>query len=237
MGAGQLIILYFAGDHMQNSSLIKIIVAESHKLIKEGLILLLSSFQNFVVIDEAEDGYELISKCKKYPPDVVLVDLELSDPDSISAVQTIKNQNRSIKPIFMTATEDTKVCKNSIRKISNGIISKNICPNELAIAIQNVILGDFFLFHSSIISEKKGAAENVIKLDKLTKRENEILYYVAKGQQSKGIGEKLFLSPRTIDSHRSKIIQKYNLQSAAELIHFAHQVVETNENGNGNGKK
>ena len=218
---------------MQNCSLIKIIVAESHKLIKEGLILLLGSFQNFVVIDEAEDGYELISKCKKYPPDVVLVDLELSDPDSISAVQTIKNQNRSIKPIFMTATEDTKICKNSIRKISSGIISKKICPNELASAIQNVILGDFFLFHTPIKSEIKVPADNDVELDRLTKRENEILYYVAKGLQSKGIGEKLFLSPRTIDSHRSKIIQKYNLHTAAELIHFAHEVVKTNENGNG----
>ena len=217
---------------MQNCSLIKIIVAESHKLIKEGLILHLGSFQNFVVIDEAEDGYELISKCKKYPPDVVLVDLELSDPDSISAVQTIKNQNRSIKPIFMTATEDTKICKNSIRKISSGIISKKICPNELAIAIQNVILGDFFLFHTPIKSEIKVPADNDVELDRLTKRENEILYYVAKGLQSKGIGEKLFLSPRTIDSHRSKIIQKYNLHTAAELIHFAHEVVKTNENGN-----
>lgn len=135
----------------------------------------------------------------------------------------------------MTATEDTKICKNSIRKISNGIISKKICPNELAIAIQNVILGDFFLFHTSIKSETKVTAENDVELDRLTKRENEILYYVAKGLQSKGIGEKLFLSPRTIDSHRSKIIQKYNLHTAAELIHFAHEVVKTN--GNGNEKK
>ncbi|MDP2363684.1 MAG: response regulator transcription factor, partial [Ignavibacteria bacterium] len=113
---------------MQNCSSIKIIVAESHKLIKEGLIILLNSFQNFMVIDEAEDGYELISKCKKYPPDVVLVDLDLSDPDSISSIQTVKSKNRKIKIVIMTASEDTKICRSSIRKISNGIVSKQICP-------------------------------------------------------------------------------------------------------------
>ena len=77
----------------------------------------------------------------------------------------------------------------------------------------------------------------ICELDGLTKRENEILYYLAKGLPSKNIADKLFLSTRTVDTHRSKIIQIFNLHTASELVHFIHEVLKTNGNGNGNGKK
>ena len=220
---------------MQHYSLVKIIVAESYKLVKEGIIVLLNSFQNFMVIDEAEDGYELVTKCRKYPPDVVLVDLELTEPDAITAIQSIRHENKNIKIIIMSSFQNAQINRNEIRKISNGIISKNICPDELAQAIQNVTSGDFFLYNRSIKSEnKKLIVEHHSKLDGLTKRENEILYYLAKGMPSKDIADKLFLSTRTVDSHRSKIIQKYNLNNASELVHFAHEVLNSNKSGNGN---
>jgi two-component system response regulator NreC len=215
---------------MHNYSIVKIVVAESHKLIKEGLIVLLNSFQNFTVIDEAEDGLELIKKIKKYPPDVVLVDFELSDPDSMVTIQSIKNINRNINIILMTASEDTNINRNEVRKICNGIISKHISPNELAIAIWNIVQGDFFLFHNSIKTEEHKLVVNQSEVGSLTKRENEILYYLAKGMPSKDIANKLFLSPRTVDSHRSKIIQKYNLHTASELVHFAHEVLNNDKN-------
>jgi DNA-binding NarL/FixJ family response regulator len=225
------------GVQMQNYSLIKIVVAESHKLIKEGLIILLNSFQNFMVIDEAEDGYELITKCKRNPPDVALVDFDLTEPDTISSIHSIKSVNKNIRFILMTSTENELNNRNEIKRISNGIISKKISPNELAIAIQNVMIGDFFLYHNSLKNEEPKYTEVQCELDGLTKRENEILYYLAKGMPSKEIADKLFLSTRTVDSHRSKIIQKYNLHTASELVHFAHEAVKSNGNGNGNGKK
>lgn len=220
---------------MQNFSLIKIVVAESHKLIKEGLIILINSFQNFMVIDEAEDGYELISKCKRNPPDIALVDFDLTEPDTISSIHSIKSINKNIRFILMTTSENELNNRSEIKRISNGIISKKISPNELAVAIQNVMVGDFFLYHHSIKTEQPQYTQVNCELDGLTRRENEILYYLAKGMPSKEIANKLFLSTRTVDSHRSKIIQKYNLHTASELVHFAHEAVKTN--GNGNGKK
>lgn len=222
---------------MQNYSFIKIVVAESHKLIKEGLIILINTFQNFVVIDEAEDGNELISKYKRNPPDIALVDFDLTEPDTISSIHSIKSVNKNIRFILMTCSENEINCRNEIKRLINGIISKKISPNELAIAIQNVMLGDFFLYHHSIKSEEQQYSTANCELDGLTKRENEILYYLAKGMPSKEIAEKLFVSTRTVDSHRSKIIQKYNLHTASELVHFAHEVVNSDGNGNGNGKK
>lgn len=217
---------------MHNYSLVKIIVAESLKLIKEGLIILLNSFQNFVVIDEAEDDQELISKCRKNPGDIVLIDTKLINPDNLSPTHLVKKENDQMKIILMTMREEERIDRNKLKKLSNGIISKNISPNELRIAIERVMSGDFFLYHSSIKSDEHKIAEGKYELDGLTKRENEILYYLAKGLPSKDIADKLFLSPRTVDSHRSKIIQKYKLKTASELVHFAHEVLNSEKNGN-----
>lgn len=221
---------------MNHCSFIKILVAESHKLVKEGLIHILNSFQNFVVIDEAEDGYEFIKKCRNNPPDVALVDIDLTDPDVFTAIQTIRAENKCTRMILMTLLDNEQVSKQEVRKYCNGLISKKISPNELVLAIQNVINGDFFLYHNSITVEEPQLDLLSRELDGLTKRENEILYYLSKGLDSKEIAGKLFLSIRTIESHRSKIIQKYNLHTASELLHFAHEVLKTNGNGNGNGK-
>lgn len=217
---------------MHNYSLVKIIVAESLKLIKEGLIILLNSFQNFVVIDEAEDDQELISKCRKNPGDIVLIDTKLINPDNLSPTHLVKKENDQMKIILMTMREEERIDRNKLKKLSNGIISKTISPNELRIAIERVMSGDFFLYHSSIKSDEHKIAEGKYELDGLTKRENEILYYLAKGLPSKDIADKLFLSPRTVDSHRSKIIQKYKLKTASELVHFAHEVLNSEKNGN-----
>lgn len=217
---------------MHNYSLVKIIVVESLKLIKEGLIILLNSFQNFVVIDEAEDDQELISKCRKNPGDIVLIDTKLINPDNLSPTHLVKKENDQMKIILMTMREEERIDRNKLKKLSNGIISKTISPNELRIAIERVMSGDFFLYHSSIKSDEHKIAEGKYELDGLTKRENEILYYLAKGLPSKDIADKLFLSPRTVDSHRSKIIQKYKLKTASELVHFAHEVLNNDKNGN-----
>ena len=219
---------------MQNSSLIRIIVAESHKLIKEGFIFLLNSFQNFIVIDEAEDEQELITKCKNNTPDIILLDQNLLEMEDLSTLHSIKKTHNNLKIILMTLIEDRQILNTKIRKLYNGIISKKVCPKELSVAIQNVMAGDFFLYHSSIKIDEHKVAEGEYELERLTKRENEILYYLAKGLPSKEIAEKLFLSTRTIDSHRSKIIQKYNLHSSSELVHFAHKVLNHNGNENNN---
>lgn len=215
---------------MQNGAIVKIIVAESHKLIKEGLIILLNSFQNFIVIDEAEDEQELVSKCIKNKADISLIDWGLINPANLSPTNLIKKGNDNMKIIIMTTQEEEKIDKYKFKKLCNGIISKKISPNELAVAIQSVLSGNFYLYNSAINFDEHKDKVEYNKLEGLTKRENEILYYLAKGMPSKVIAEKLFLSLRTVDSHRSKIIQKFNLRTASELVHFAHEVLNGDKN-------
>lgn len=214
---------------------IKIIVADSHKLIKEGLILLLAQLPNLIVIDEAEDGAELISKCKRYPPDLILIDSQLNEPDTFTTVKNIRSYNPTSKIIVLMQLNEYPQTSITKRKVVNGIVSKCICPSELLFAIQKVMAGEFYLgnFYQNGSDLEEELVEEKDKLVSITKRENEILYYLAKGLTTKEIADKLFLSCRTIDSHRSKIIQKYNLRSTAALLNFAHEVIKSN----GNGKK
>ncbi|QQS36980.1 MAG: response regulator transcription factor [Ignavibacteriales bacterium] len=216
---------------MVQGNLIKIIVAENQRLVKEGIIQLLNSIPHLIVIDEAEDGAETLSKCKKNPPDIVLLDMCISNPEILPTVEAIEELNSKIKIILMSLSEDQEICRTRLWDLTKGVISKNICPNELNLAIKSVMLGDVFLFR---FSQKPFKPETVtkqklIELEGLTKRENEILYCLAKGFTSKEIAEKLYVSTRTVETHRSKIIQKYNLHSSTELVHFAHEVLSKNE--------
>lgn len=194
--------------------------------------MLLNSFQNFIVIDEAEDEQELVSKCRKNKADISLIDWGLINPTNLSPTNLIKKGNDNMKIIIMTMQEEEKIDKYKFKKLCNGIISKKISPNELAVAIQIVLSGNFYLYNSAINFDEHKDKVEYNKLEGLTKRENEILYYLAKGLPSKVIAEKLFLSLRTVDSHRSKIIQKFNLRTASELVHFAHEVLNGEKNGN-----
>lgn len=218
---------------MQNLSIIRIIVANGSKLFKEGLILLLSAYPNLLVIDEAEDGSELIGKCKRNPSDLVLIDSQLKDPDAFCAVKVIKEDNCRIKIVVMVESEYNDNSIVGKRKYINGLISKDICRSELELAIQKVMMGEYYLDRRLKRNTRqiKESVKAQPAFSEPTDRENEILYLLSKGLSSQQISEKLFISIKTVSSHRSKLIKKYNLHSSTQLLHFAHKHYK--ESGNG----
>lgn len=213
---------------MQNFIPIKIIVAIKFKLFKESLIFLINSMENLLIVDEAEDGIELISKCKKHPSDIVLIDFELEDLNQ--TINTIKKENNEIKFIILF-NEKHKIQIDNIKKVCSGFVSKNCNYNELYLEILRVINGGGMNNFNS--NKKDNLTKNQIKnipneIKDLTRRENDILLYISRGLTSKEIADKLFISVRTVDSHRSKIIQKYNLHNSSELFHFAYEFTKNN---------
>lgn len=224
---------------MQNVSIVRIIVANRNKLIKEGLIHLLNNIPEFVVIDEAEDGNELVCKCKRNPPDLILIDSQLKECDAFYAVKSIRENFCRLKIIVIVDREYNESTIIGKRKFVNGLITNDICRAELEMAIQKVMLGEYFLdrrLRRQRIPEKEPET-NQPRYMEPTQRENEIIYLLSKGLSSQEISEKLFISIKTVSSHRSKLIKKYNLKSSTELLHFAHIHCQQDDNGNGKDKE
>jgi DNA-binding NarL/FixJ family response regulator len=223
---------------MMQSNIIKIIVAEQQKLVKEGVINLLNTFPNFLVIDEAENGRELIEKSVISCPDLIITDIDLSPISGIEAVTEIIKLEPKLKILFFT----NYVNENQIHKVFRigyySIISKNISVNEFVYAINLVMSGENYFsreFSNDLIETLKNS-NNLLdneeqfnnSLEQLSKREEEIVFHLASGLTTQEIAERLFISKRTVDTHRIHIIQKFNLRSSAELFKFAYKYTSKN---------
>ncbi len=224
---------------MHYSSLIKIIVADQHKIIKEGIINLLNSFPNLLVVDEAENGRELIEKYIKSCPDLIITDIDMVPISGTNAIADIVKIEPKIKVLFLSAnSNDVQV--NKVFSIGYySIVSKSIGVSELVYAINLIMSGEYYFgreFSKAIIEvssvrkeESESKQKNINSLEQLSKREEEIVLLLASGLTTQEIAERLFISKRTVDTHRLHIIQKFNLRSSADLLKFAFKYCNEKE--------
>ncbi|MDH3867612.1 MAG: response regulator transcription factor [Desulfobulbaceae bacterium] len=205
----------------------KIVIAEDHTILRAGLRALLSGQNGLEVIGEAGDGREAIRKVDTLQPDLLLIDLSMPKLNGIDAIREIKSQHPEIKIIVLTVHKSEEYIIAALQAGANGYMLKDASQNELLLAIDYVINGKTFL--SPSISDKVvDAFLNTDKkdkpaavLDNLTAREREILKLVAEGNTNKKIAEHLCISLKTVEKHRSNLMQKLDLRNTAALTAYA----------------
>lgn len=219
---------------MLQSNIIKIIVADSHKLVREGIISLLNSFPNFLVVDEAENGLELINKFKKTRVDIILIDTAMSPISGLEAfIELIKYCN-NFKALFLSITESSDHQDRVTHIGGHGLVSKYIGSNELAYAINLIMSGENYFSKINLNGNKEGMIKkrngsNGKSIEKLSKKEEELMNLLTEGLTSSEIATRLFISKRTVDTHRKHILEKFNLKSSAELMKFAFECMNTDQ--------
>lgn len=205
----------------------KIVIAEDHTILRAGLRALLSGQNGLEVIGEAGDGREAIRKVDTLQPDLLLIDLSMPKLNGIDAIREIKSQHPEIKIIVLTVHKSDEYIIAALKAGANGYMLKDASQNELLLAIDYVINGKTFL--SPSISDKVvDAFLNTDKkdkpaavLDNLTAREREILKLVAEGNTNKKIADHLCISLKTVEKHRSNLMQKLDLRNTAALTAYA----------------
>lgn len=209
---------------------IRIVVADDHSLIRKGLINLLEGAQDLVFVGEAEDGQEAIEQTEKLRPDVIIMDLSMPKVSGIEATSIIVKRFPETRVLVLTMHEKEQYVHQIIRSGASGYVLKNAGREELATAIRAVANGERFFSPrvSSILVEgylRKGemredqsAHTNEVPL---TKREREVLALVARGLTNQQIAEKLSISPRTVDTHRTNIMHKLGIHDIANLVRYA----------------
>jgi len=205
----------------------KIVIAEDHTILREGLRMLLSAHSDFEVVGEARDGLEAIRSVDTLKPDLILMDLSMPRMNGVGAIQEIKKQSPSTKILVLTVHKTEEHILTALKTGADGYILKDATHSELMLAIENIFSGKSYL--SPGISEKviegylegRKSIKSSTSWDTLTQREREILKMIAEGYRNKDIADYLCISAKTVEKHRANLMKKLDLHSASSLTAFA----------------
>ncbi len=205
-----------------NSEKIKILVADDHHLVRKGFVALLNEMSEVEIVGESANGNEVLQVLKRgVRPNIILMDYEMPILNGLETLKIIKSDYFGIKVIILTMLQDKELVEACLKNNTDGFLFKNISFDELKLAINKVASGEKY-FNSDVALILSGQSESHISgHNKLSTRELEIVKLVAEGKTSTEIGSLLFISPRTVDTHRNNILQKLELESIPALVRWA----------------
>lgn len=211
----------------------RILIADDHDVVRSGLRVLLTSFPDFTVVGEAADGEEAVRLAAERKPDVILMDISMPHLDGIEATTRIIEDQPDARIVILSVHEDEEYVKRILKAGARGYVLKNARRKEIAQAIRSALSGERFfspgisrLIVNGYIKNSAAPPSSPQQPDtrgdqRLTRRETEILGYIAKGLTNKQIAERLYLSFRTVNTHRTNIMQKLDIHDTAGLVRHA----------------
>ena len=203
---------------------ITVVLADDHEVVRAGLRRLLMIDRNIKILYEAANGYDSLELIRYHKPDIALLDILMPGLDGIEVAKTIKKELPEILTVFLTAYEDSLHLNAALKAGADGYITKDTSAKELIKALHDVMNGER-VFSKSIINMLQNKPYSANSIDptsiSISQREQEVLNLVAFGMTSPDIADKLNISVRTVQSHRSNIMQKLGIKNAGELIRYA----------------
>ena len=206
---------------------IRLLIADDHKIMREGLKSLVEKESDITVVGEAETGAMAVSMAQKLAPNIVVIDIAMPDLNGIDAARKIVKTNRNVKIVALSAHADQHFIREMMTAGASAYILKDTAYEELIRAIREVMKGKKYL--SPDIA--RGVLDTYVKLSKsmsenpafvvLTAREREVLQMIAEGKSTKEIAGDVEVSVKTIETHRRNIMEKLDLHSIAELTKYA----------------
>lgn len=201
---------------------IRIILADDHKLILDGLMALLQENPEIKVLSTAENGQQLVEQCRLLKPQLIITDIDMPVLSGVEAVRILRIEFPELKILALTMHKDPGVFTKMKNAGANGYIHKNSDKEELFFAINQILKGKEYTSNEILLSETSYKIPDVTTDIILTKREIEIVSLIALGLTNVEIGKKLFISDRTVDTHRTNLMRKLDVNNVAGLIRFAY---------------
>jgi DNA-binding NarL/FixJ family response regulator len=206
---------------------IKILIAEDHAILREGLRALISSNQDMEVVCEATDGREAVRCVEKFRPDVVLLDLSMPRLNGLDALREIKKISKPTKIIILTVHKTDEYVRAGLQAGAEGYLLKDAGYAELLAAIRSVMDGKRYLspeISGTVIDaylEGRNTGEQITSWDTLSLRERQIVKLIGEGYKNRDIAELLFISVKTVEKHRANIMKKLDIHDVSGLTALA----------------
>ena len=220
---------------------IRVLLADDHDILRQGLKMLLSLHKDLQVVGEARTGREAVALAQELQPDVIVLDISMPDMDGLEACRRIRSEQPATQVLILTMHESEEYFLQALRMGAAGYLVKKAAPGDLQMAISAVARGDAFLYpglaraliHAYVTASPAGlndqnrdvanpAATNLAQeLRTLTPREIEVLKLVAEGHTNQEIADRLVLSIKTVQAHRANVMEKLGLRDITHLVRFA----------------
>jgi two-component system, NarL family, response regulator NreC len=204
---------------------IKVILADDHQLFREGLANLLSGSVDIEILAQAANGREAVDKAKELEPDVMIMDIGMPVLGGVEATRQLMNELPNTKVVALSMHADKQYIKGMFEAGASGYLFKNCAYDELIRAIRTVYCGKKYLSDAIteiMIHDYLGKEEDLPITDsELTERESEILKLIAEGISVSDISDQLFVSVKTIGTHKQHILEKLNLKSTTDIVKYA----------------
>lgn len=206
---------------------ISIIIADDHQIVRDGITAMLDEYEEIRIVGEAANGPEVLELCKKDGIDLVIMDLNMGEMGGIEATKRVKKEHPGIKVLALTMMKDDQKIRDMIQAGASGYVFKNSGVEDLLEAIETVMEGELYFSDEAVSTlvgnlnksdaERKRESED----SELTERELEVLKLICQEYTNKEIGDKLYISVRTVDSHRRNLLQKTGARNTAGLVRYA----------------
>ena len=211
---------------------IRLLVVDDHPVVRAGLRTLLSAQDDMDVVGEADDGRAAIERAVALEPDVVVMDITMKGMGGLEATQEITRRLPDTKVLVLTMHENEEYLRQLLEAGATGYVLKQAVDTELVVAIRAVQRGEVFLYSSfsrlllgDLVQndEAEQPASQPDSYDRLSQREREVLRLVALGHTNQEIADRLYLSVKTVETYRSRVMDKLNLRSRSALVRYALQ--------------
>jgi two-component system response regulator NreC len=202
--------------------MIRVLIVDDHAVLRSGLRLLINDETDIEVVGEASDGASALELIESIQPDVILMDIALPDINGTEIIRRVK-QNEQCKCRFLVLTMycEENWLRPALDAGASGYLVKSVADDELLVAIRSVYQGHSFLRAEAVSVLMDNSPTTDLPGDYLSDREIEVLKLVARGYTNTEIGEKLHLSPKTIDTYRRRIMNKLGMDSRADMVDYA----------------
>lgn len=209
--------------------MIRVLVADDHAIIRDGLCMMLGNQPDMEIVGRAANGREAVQLVDKHEPDVIVIDISMPELNGIDAIQQMLPGHPNLKVVVLSIHETKPYVYRALRAGARGYLLKETAGLEVVDAVRTIHRGERYL--SQRISEllldaaflHLETAVDFSLLETLSPREREILQLVAEGKTSQQIGERLFISPKSVDTYRSRLMHKIGVEDVAGLVKFAIQ--------------
>lgn len=206
------------------NAMIKILLADDHKVLRDGLRALLEDSGDMIVVAEAGTVDEAVERAEKYLPDVIVMDLGMPGGSGLDAIRQIRQKGLSVRIVVLSMHSGREMVMQVLQAGSDGYVPKSSAHTDLILAIRTVFNGQRFLHPeatTALVDELLDKQEESKLVAILSDRERDVLKFTAMGFTSREIGDQLALSPKTVDTYRERAMMKLNIEHRTDIVRFA----------------